>query len=81
MTENASEAFPVILRASAYAGHNPIRREFLCRCLAPTLVQAGGWLSQPGCISFPIAQTKPASSRAIAVTATVSFLPRPDSAR
>lgn len=33
------------------------------------------------CTSLPTAQTKPANSRAMAVTATVSFMPRPASAR
>jgi hypothetical protein len=33
------------------------------------------------CTSLPIAQINPASSRAMAVTATVNFLPRCDNAR
>lgn len=80
MTENASEAFPVILRASAYAGHNPSDGSSSAVASPPPL-RKREFGCQPGCISFPIAQTKPASSRAIAVTATVSFLPRPDNAR
>ena len=84
MTENASEVFPVILRASAYAGHNPSDGSSSAVASPPPLRKREPGRRrrcQPGCISFPIAQTKPVSSRAIAVTATVSFLPRPDSAR
>src|ERR1700744_3031997 len=47
MTENASEAVPVILRASAGCRPQSIRREFLCRCLASTVAQAEAllWLA------------------------------------
>ena len=75
-------------RASAVAGHTTTTRESLRRRLAPTPAppygrgRAGGW-ARPyaGFTSLPIAQMNPASSRATAVTATVSFLPRAESAR
>lgn len=62
-----------------------VRREFPCRCLAPTLAQPYGAAPvggvYAGFTSLPIAQMNPASSRAIAVTATVSFLPRAERTR
>ncbi len=82
MTDGSSEAFPVLLRASACCRPQSVRREFLYRCLAPTRAQRGGVeCSYAACTVLPIAQMKPASSRAIAVTATVSFFPRPAKAR
>jgi hypothetical protein len=74
-------------RASAVAGHTTTTRESLCRRLAPTPARPYGGparrapASYVGFTSRPIAQTKPASSRATAVTATVSLLPRAESAR
>ena len=75
-------------RASAVAGHTTTTRESLRRHLAPTPARPyGGGPARrasacyAGFTSRPIAQTKPASSRATAVTATVSFLPRAESAR
>ncbi len=74
-------------RASAIAGHTTTTRESLCRRLAPTPARpyvrgVAGGCARPyaGFTSLPIAQTKPASSRATAVTATVSFLPRAERA-
>jgi hypothetical protein len=87
ISDHASEVFPVILRASAVPA-TIHQRESLCRCLAPTPAPpyvrglAGEWAGPyAGFTSLPIAQTNPASSRATAVTATVSFLPRAESAR
>ncbi len=74
-------------RASAVAGHTTTTRESLRRRLAPTPARPYGGPARrasaryAGFTSRPIAQTKPAGSRAIAVTATVSFLPRAESAR
>ena len=73
-------------RASAVAGHTTTTRESLRRRLAPTPARPyagrnGRAACYTGFTSCPIAQTKPASSRATAVTATVSFLPRAESAR
>ena len=75
-------------RASAVAGHTTTTRESLRRHLAPAPARPyGGGPARrasaryAGSTSRPIAQTKPASSRATAVTATVSFLPRDESAR
>ena len=53
-------------------------------CAALWQTSARGWGCYAAGIGFtsrPIAQTKPANSRATAVTATVSSLPRPASAR
>ena len=85
-------AFPIMRprHSLSYCGRRSNRpqsvgREFLYRCPAPTPVRQGrcgdGKLAYAACTSLPIAQTKPANSRAMAVTATVSCLPRPDSAR
>ena len=74
-------------RASAVAGHTVMTRESLCRRLAPTLARPYGGPSRrasaryAGFTSCPIAQMKPANSRATAVTATVNLLPRAESAR
>jgi hypothetical protein len=62
-----------------------IRREFLCRCLAPTLAQhmevVRGAAAYAAWTILPIAHMNPTSARAIAVITTVSFLPLPDNTR
>src|SRR3712207_9316867 len=66
-------------RASAVAGHTTTTRESLRRHLAPTPARPyggprrGASVRYAGFTSRPIAQTKPASSRATAVTVTVSL--------
>jgi hypothetical protein len=63
--------------------HN-VEREFLYRCPAPTLVrrcdESLSGRNYAAWTSFPIAHTKPESSRARAVTVTVCFFPLPESA-
>ena len=73
-------------RASAVAGHTMTRGNSSAAASPPPMRSRVGCpervtVGYAGLTSRPMAQTKPASSRAMAVTATVSLLPRAASAR
>jgi hypothetical protein len=86
MTVCSSEAFPVLQRASKLRhATNAVGGSSPAVASPPPVhetVRAGSFVRQrAGAISRPIAQTKPASSRATAATITIDRLPLDVSAR